>query len=187
MNQQWIETTGWFGKLPGNGDFISHNISQKGLSFLDSMLSELMVLVCSKPEATETYFQTRPVSLWMNIEELGGHQGFLMPSVDAAGRPFPWIAVRKHCRAFNLSWQHTIAELSYQALDQNWSGLDFQNALETLVQENNERDIESFNELELSLPSEGVLYWEKGTAPIALTRLAICPPNASQWSEILHA
>lgn len=187
MSIDWIKDTGYLGKLPGNGDFLSHNLDHNLHTFLDDMLSDLMEGLSTSPTSIENYFKASPVSLCMNTATAGVLQGFLMPSVDRAGRPFPWLVIRKNCDSCHSGWTNLIQDLSIRALDEDWSGDRFQMEFEKIVSCSPLVNFDSLNLHTNKLPSVGFLSWEKDALIENQKRIANCPPTQEQWSLILDA
>lgn len=93
---------GWFGKLPRQGDFISHGVSSPLLSMLDRWLCELVQigLRTHGPMWIQAYFETPMIGAWIpreSLHDLAGTGAALvwMPSVDSAGRAFPFLLVEE--------------------------------------------------------------------------------------------
>lgn len=92
----------WFGKLPCIGDFCSFNMSAALLTALDDWLSSVMQTgACVHgPAWMQAYFQT-PIHgfVWSeNTLPLPGKAamlGVIMPSVDKAGRAFPFVLMEQ--------------------------------------------------------------------------------------------
>lgn len=126
------ELPGWFGKLPGMGDFAHRRLPDAFRERWDHWLQHgLMQLRQQHPDWTERYLQS---PLWFFVLAPGvmGPQawvGVLMPSVDGVGRYFPFAVARELAlplaqidaqRWFALmgEWQHA-AHCALQALDQD--------------------------------------------------------------------
>jgi len=92
----------WFGKLPCVGDFCSHNMSACLLSALDDWLSTALQtgLQAYGSAWKQAYFET-PMHgfVWGQgtLPCLGEAQvvGVIMPSVDKAGREFPFVLLEQ--------------------------------------------------------------------------------------------
>lgn len=125
----------WFGKLPCVGDFCSHNMSACLLSALDDWLSTAMQsgLDSHGSEWTRAYFET-PMHgfLWgrNTLPSLGESLvvGVIMPSVDKAGRAFPFVLLEQldsgvgddfPCAALEHWFSHAHA-LCAEALNEEW-------------------------------------------------------------------
>lgn len=88
---------GWFGKLPGSGDFVHRRLEAAFIVRWDAWLQhEMLVMRQRHPGWVESYL-TAPVWCFVlapGLLELRGAQGVLMPSVDRVGRYFPLTLVR---------------------------------------------------------------------------------------------
>ncbi len=88
---------GWFGKLPGSGDFVHRRLEPAFIVRWDAWLQhEMLVMRQRHPEWVESYL-TAPVWCFVlapGLLELRGAQGVLMPSVDRVGRYFPLTLLR---------------------------------------------------------------------------------------------
>lgn len=162
MNQT-IRAICWFGKLPCIGDFCSFNMSATLLSRLDDWLSSAMQEGETIYGATwmQAYFQT-PIHgfVWHeNTLPTPDHTaaiGVMMPSVDKAGRAFPFILLKQMPTAqlMRLSqpalteWFTLAHALCADALDGEWSldklGLEVMRlpTLEALLTDHSNRSIE---------------------------------------------
>jgi type VI secretion system protein ImpM len=86
-------TPGWYGKIPGLGDFASRRVPDEFVRPWDSWLQEM--LQASKDmvgEAWLDHYLVMPIWRFMLFPGLlgpSGWAGLLMPSVDRVGRHFP--------------------------------------------------------------------------------------------------
>lgn len=94
-------TLSWFGKLPSLGDFCSNNMSADLQATLDHWLSEAMQLGPETHGAAwiHGYFQAAIHGFALGPQtllSLGGQSavGVIMPSVDKAGRAFPFVLMQ---------------------------------------------------------------------------------------------
>lgn len=92
----------WFGKLPCIGDFCSHNMPSPLLNSMDTWLSTTLQQAEEKHGTAwiEAYFQA-PIHGFLlggkSLATLGRHGavGVIMPSVDKAGRAFPFVLLEQ--------------------------------------------------------------------------------------------
>jgi type VI secretion system protein ImpM len=126
---------GWFGKLPCVGDFCSHNMTAELQEKLDLWLSDAMQEGLHRHGNAwmSAYFQT-PVHgfVWGPdvIPQLDNQAaiGLIMPSVDKAGRPFPFLLLQALPRITfqNLGvesltqWLQQAHVLCADALNEDW-------------------------------------------------------------------
>ena len=86
-------TTGFFGKLPSHGDFVSRRLPPGFLQNWDEWLQS--VIACSREQLGDAWLEvylTSPIWRFALSPNLIGEQswtGILMPSVDRVGRYFP--------------------------------------------------------------------------------------------------
>jgi type VI secretion system protein ImpM len=92
----------WFGKLPCVGDFCSHNMPTALCEALDNWLSEAMQLgqETHGDAWTRAYFQTPMHGFVLGKQALPELEdslavGVIMPSVDKAGRAFPFVLMER--------------------------------------------------------------------------------------------
>lgn len=119
----------WFGKLPCVGDFCSHNMSTALREALDDWLSEAMQLgqETHGDAWTRAYFQTPMHGFVLGkqaLPELDGSLavGVVMPSVDKAGRAFPFVLLEQLQAQNNVD--ERCAEIDQQVLNE-WFSLAY--------------------------------------------------------------
>jgi type VI secretion system protein ImpM len=142
--RQHGRTVCWFGKLPCVGDFCSGNMSEPLIDALDSWLSVTMQSGEEKHGAawTNAYYQA-PMHGFLfgnrTLPALGGQSavGVMMPSVDKAGRAFPFILM-EHLDQSETAlpskdaltrWFLQAHTLCASALDEEWTLVQFSQAL----------------------------------------------------------
>ncbi|RYF83252.1 MAG: type VI secretion system-associated protein TagF, partial [Comamonadaceae bacterium] len=123
---------GWFGKLPGMGDFAHRRLPEAFRERWDHWLqSGLMQLRHQHADWTARYLQS-PLWFFVLAPQVAGPRpwlGVLMPSVDGVGRYFPFTVARELAvplgeippqswPALARHWQHA-AQCALQALDQD--------------------------------------------------------------------
>lgn len=84
---------GWFGKLPGMGDFAHRRLPESFRAHWDAWLQNgLMGLRQRHTDWTERYLESPLWSFMLGAQVLGPERwiGVLMPSVDGVGRYFPF-------------------------------------------------------------------------------------------------
>ncbi|MCZ8016047.1 MAG: type VI secretion system-associated protein TagF [Limnobacter sp.] len=145
MNHQTrVRNIAWFGKLPCVGDFCSHNMSICLLSELDDWLSTAMQAGSGShgPAWTRAYFET-PIHgfVWGHntLPALGEVLvvGVLMPSVDKAGRAFPFVLLEQldssSCTELSrealLDWFFHAHIVCADALNEEWPLLKLNDSL----------------------------------------------------------
>jgi type VI secretion system protein ImpM len=88
---------GFFGKLPGYGDFVQRNVSPEFVKYWDNWV--LKSLSSSREQLGESwrnkYFNSPIWRFVISQDEASGTPvaGFIMPSVDKAGRCYPFTVV----------------------------------------------------------------------------------------------
>ena len=123
---------GWFGKLPGMGDFAHRRLPEAFRERWDQWLQTgLLQLRQQHADWTARYLQS-PLWFFVLAPQVAGPRpwlGVLMPSVDGVGRYFPFTIARElavsldalsaaHWPALAREWQHA-AHCALQALDQD--------------------------------------------------------------------
>lgn len=123
---------GWFGKLPGMGDFAHRRLPDDFRERWDQWLqSGLLQLRQQHPGWTERYLHS-PLWFFVLAPDVAGPRawlGVLMPSVDGVGRYFPFTLARELALPLaqingaqwlwlQREWQHA-AHCALQALEQD--------------------------------------------------------------------
>lgn len=88
--------TGWFGKLPGSGDFAQRRLDHGFTHAWDSWLQDGMAELRQRHADWLSHYLQAPVWQFMLGQGLvadGAWLGVMMPSVDAVGRYFPLTVV----------------------------------------------------------------------------------------------
>lgn len=114
------EKPSWFGKLPCVGDFCSYNMSAGLLETLDLWLSTAMQqgVAIHGNAWMNAYFQT-PMHGFIWGPQVTHHLhnepviGIIMPSVDKAGRAFPFVLIQT---LQNNSNEHTAETLAFESV-----------------------------------------------------------------------
>lgn len=166
----------WFGKLPCVGDFCSQNMSAYLLGTLDGWLSKALLEGQEKHGKawTQAYFQT-PMHgfVWgkNTLHTLAGDvvAGVIMPSVDKAGREFPFILMEQIPA-------HPTQQLCTQSLN-NWFLRAHCLCADAL---NEEWSLDRLNHALSDLP---VLQWAHDNS----TNTTATKPGHSQWFRIEFA
>lgn len=134
---------GCFGKLRGNGDFVTRRLPARFVEPWDAMLqSGLLASRAARGRAWLDAYLSAPLwcfALGCGVLSETGWAGVLMPSVDSAGRHFPltiaapvepnvWPLWRAHAHA----WFARCGALALATLDKGASLADFDAGLLTL-------------------------------------------------------
>jgi type VI secretion system protein ImpM len=134
--KQHQSSLGWFGKLPCVGDFCCHGISNSTANALDNTLSTAMQLaVENHPQHWQQAYFNAPAHgfVWNQAITQGDSVsqsftlGVLMPSVDRAGRAFPFVLVESfeitsalHTPCCVKTWMNQALQIASSALDKEW-------------------------------------------------------------------
>jgi type VI secretion system protein ImpM len=125
---------GWFGKLPGMGDFAHRRLPARFLQNWDRWLQEgLANLRLRHADDWTAHYLQSPLwcfALGADTVDTQAWIGVLMPSVDGVGRYFPFALIRGFDAGINAAdWWTRAAAVALDALD---GDLDAQ-CLETLL------------------------------------------------------
>lgn len=142
-----VGAPGWFGKLPGMGDFASRRLPEDFRSAWDRWLQfGLLDLRANHNDWTERYLQA---PLWCFVLGRGAVDerfwlGAMMPSVDAVGRYFPltvavelddgWVALRGDALAQAERWWTLSARAMVDALEHDLDAERFERLLQQLFE-----------------------------------------------------
>ena len=126
-------TPGWFGKLPGIGDFAHRRLPEAFRAQWDGWLQDgLGSLRARHEDDWVERFLEGPLWFFVLGEEVAGPHawlGVLMPSVDSVGRYFPFTI------AVELDETQALSEDEASARMRRWWSLAAQAALEGLEQD----------------------------------------------------
>lgn len=130
---------GWYGKLPGMGDFAHRRLPSSFLRVWDAWLQQgFHELRTTQPDWTRHFLDS---SIWFftlgrNVVDSNQWMGVLMPSVDSAGRYFPLtLATELNEAALEVSaerasgflhWWTASANLAVAGLDQDMDANQFE-------------------------------------------------------------
>ncbi len=139
---------GWHGKLPALGDFASRRLPPDFIEVWDGWLAAgLAALREAAPERWLDDYLASPIWRFLLLpgalpapHEAQAWAGVLMPSVDRAGRYFPftvaWPLPRPPGRAEDFSalqrWLHQLDDLAADALQDDWPVAQLEAELERL-------------------------------------------------------
>lgn len=151
---------GWMGKLPCAGDFLSHGLPCGVAGQLDDWISlNLLRMNENRPGWPELYFQS-PARGFVIEDGVTLHRqeterviGILMPSVDAVGRPYPFMLLQAMPGSLHSKrsiFEKQLADLwtaCANALELNWTLGKLEDSLNDNQRTNELRDIEAGNEI----------------------------------------
>lgn len=136
---------GWFGKLPGMGDFAHRRLPESFRAHWDAWLQNgLMGLRQRHADWTERYLESPLWSFILGAQVIGPARwiGVLMPSVDGVGRYFPFTLaceisvaqdrLRGDALAQARRWWALGARAALDGLENDLDPARFDAALETL-------------------------------------------------------
>ena len=129
---------GWYGKLPGLGDFASRRLPEDFVHEWDDWLQHgLAALRAPSPAGGG---DIRMYRYWFGPSVLGGGAGVLAPSADRSGRRFPLTILAATPTAPRLAdalaarqWYAAIEGIVRQTMDQRSSLDEFEDALAAAV------------------------------------------------------
>jgi len=180
------ELPGWFGKLPGMGDFAHRRLPEAFRSVWDQWLQRGLARSRNRhADWVERYLEA-PVwcfALGPGVAGERGWMGVLMPSVDGVGRYFPFtLAVELDASAGTelrgealtaaLQWWTRGIQAALEGLDGDLDALRFDAVLQRVFVvakafEGREGDVEF-----LVLPLEGESLWLGDPASVAGIRMS---------------
>ena len=163
---------GWFGKLPGMGDFAHRRLPESFRAVWDQWLQRGMSRLRDRhADWTERYLEA-PIWCFALGRQVAGEQawiGVLMPSVDGVGRYFPFALAMELDRsvsgqlqgealAMALQWWAHATQAALEGLDGDLDALRFDAVLERLFAANDPAPCEGRVE-SLALPGVGESLW----------------------------
>jgi len=164
---------GWFGKLPGMGDFAHRRLPEAFRAVWDQWLQRGMSRLRDRADWTERYLEA-PVWCFALGRQVAGEQawiGVLMPSVDGVGRYFPFAlamelgadspgTLRGEALAAALRWWGHATQAALEGLDGDLDALRFDAVLQRLFVEAASSSEERESVVEsLDLPLAGASLW----------------------------
>lgn len=195
---------GWFGKLPGLGDFAHRRMPEAFRELWDHWLQHGFARLRQQHEDWTQRYLEGPLWFFVLAPQVAGPRpwvGVLMPSVDGVGRYFPFTVAAELAQpldaipaadaALLVCWWQQAAQASLQALEQDLDAPRFDALLEQLPA------LEQAPDAPLpTWPHDGQSLWftDPGDAHAASIRTAGLPRGArfdrlfgfDEEAEVLH-
>ncbi|MDQ0082521.1 type VI secretion system protein ImpM [Variovorax boronicumulans] len=164
---------GWFGKLPGMGDFAHRRLPEAFRAVWDQWLQRGMARLRDRhADWTERYLEA-PIWCFALGRQVAGEQawiGVLMPSVDGVGRYFPFALAMELDRsvsgqlqgealAMALQWWAHATQAALEGLDGDLDALRFDAVLHRLFVDGASADGRESSVDSLELPLAGASLW----------------------------
>ncbi|MFS2206972.1 type VI secretion system-associated protein TagF [Variovorax sp. Varisp36] len=164
---------GWFGKLPGMGDFAHRRLPESFRVVWDQWLQRGMSRLRDRhADWTERYLEA-PIWCFALGRQVAGEQawiGVLMPSVDGVGRYFPFAlaieldasapgCLQGAALAAALRWWAHATQAALEGLDGDLDALRFDAVLHRLFVEGVSSDLPEGSVESLDLPPAGASLW----------------------------
>ncbi len=132
---------GWFGKLPGSGDFAARRLPEPARLQLDGWLQAGLQRLRERHSDWTKHYLESPLWFFLLGENIVGPArwlGVLMPSVDAVGRYFPLI-VAAPCdpgdEPLSHPWFSRVSAAALEGLEQDLDAARFDTALAAYFQD----------------------------------------------------
>ena len=190
---------GWFGKLPGMGDFAHRRLPEAFRAVWDQWLQRGMSRLRDRADWTERYLEA-PIWCFALGRQVAGDRawiGVLMPSVDGVGRYFPFaIAVeleadspgtlRGAALAVALRWWAHATQAALEGLDGDLDAVRFDAVLQRLfVGESSSSDEWGSGVESLELPLAGASLWlSDPSAETGIRMLSTGLPRDEQFDAL---
>lgn len=165
-----LDIPGWFGKLPGMGDFGQRRLPSRFRAIWDEWLQKGLQTLRAEREDWLAHYLQAPIwffALGEGIMSPAPWIGVLMPSVDSVGRYFPLTVATELVRGNPASselqmlgihhWWLRTAKAALAALDTNMNAVSFELLLHSTCNESAEPKM-SFTSMS-SLPAAGMSSW----------------------------
>lgn len=162
---------GWFGKLPGMGDFAQRRMDKRFMAVWDAWLQRGLVQLRSAHEDWLAHYLEGPVCFFALGAGVAGVQswlGVLVPSVDSVGRYFPLTLVAELApQSFVLQdadsggvrrWWALGGQAALSALEGDMNGAGFEEVLHILFAHNPQTPLVHAPYVS-SLPVAGQSFW----------------------------
>ncbi|KQU86757.1 type VI secretion protein [Variovorax sp. Root318D1] len=164
---------GWFGKLPGMGDFAHRRLPESFRSVWDQWLQRGLARLKDRHDDWTSHYLEAPIwcfALGPQVAGEGAWIGVLMPSVDGVGRYFPFtIAValdasvgevlRGDALQGALTWWALGTRAALEGLEGDLDALRFDAVLERLFVAAAAGDVHADAVESLVLPGAGGSLW----------------------------
>ena len=191
---------GWFGKLPGMGDFAHRRLPEPFRAVWDQWLQRGMARLRDRhADWTERYLEA-PIWCFALGRQVAGEQGWigvLMPSVDGVGRYFPFaIAVELEAASpavlqgealtAALRWWAHATQAALEGLDGDLDAVRFDAVLQRLfVGESSSSDERGSGVESLELPLAGASLWlSDPSAETGIRMLSTGLPRDEQFDAL---
>lgn len=165
-----LDVPGWFGKLPGMGDFGQRRLPPRFRAIWDEWLQKGLQKLRAEREDWLAHYLQAPIwffALGEGVMSPSPWIGVLMPSVDSVGRYFPLtvaielVRVNQASSEFQMAgihrWWLRSAKAALAALDSNMDALSFESLLHSVCNEPAEPEI-SLTSMS-ALPGAGMSTW----------------------------
>lgn len=146
--------TGFYGKLPINGDFLSRNLSHEVTLCIDEWFQISMAQLRHRLPDWSYFFNSSPSWFFLipsNFFSSKAYAGYITPSIDRVGRCFPLIVLKEMHKDSPLNveslqhWYLTTETIVQNCLRDNISADELMNSLEKieLISSSFEKNIQS--------------------------------------------
>lgn len=186
-----LDVPGWFGKLPGMGDFGQRRLSPRFRAVWDNWLQTGLQTLRAERENWVAEYLHAPIwyfALGKDIMSPSPWIGVLIPSVDSVGRYFPLTlaieldegneaSVDRQMASIHQWWQRS-AKAALAALDSNMGAEQFDGYLQT--QFGAAAESEMIHTTMRALPAAGLSSWfvDAGTSPNVVETIPHLPGAA---------
>jgi type VI secretion system protein ImpM len=129
MTMEPAALPGWFGKLPGMGDFAHRRLPASFRDAWDPWLQQGLARLRDRHADWTSHYLEAPVWCFALGPRVAGEEGWtgvMMPSVDGVGRYFPFtVAVPSDSLAAPLPWWACATRAALEGLDGDLDALRF--------------------------------------------------------------
>ena len=121
MSREVPVSIAWFGKVPSRGDFVRSQVHGALTQMIDTWLTQGLDQLSTDPRWKQIYDQGNPSSFaFLGIHSRVGLAGHLIPSVDASGRRFPFVATG----SFSVETPQSFLPAAPVAMTTLWNALE---------------------------------------------------------------
>jgi len=164
------ELPGWFGKLPGMGDFAHRRLPESFRTVWDQWLQRGLARLRDRHADWTTYYLEAPIWCFALGPQVAGERawiGVLMPSVDGVGRYFPFTlavelgevsdSLQGEALSAALHWWALGTQAALEGLEGDLDALRFDAVLGRLFVAAAAGSVDGVESLEL--PAAGASLW----------------------------